>query len=204
MSITEFWRRWHISLSSWLRDYLYISMGGNRKGKVRTYINLMLTMLIGGFWHGASLLFVLWGAWHGLLLVLHKWFRSIFPASKEVRRRLYWTNVLSIILTFNLVCIGWVFFRSPSMEVAKSVFSRIFTEFHPEIVWDFISGYANVLFFICLGFLLHFLPHRYSEGVARKIEMSPVTVKAFAFALLIVLVIQIKSSELQPFIYFQF
>jgi len=86
-SITEFWRRWHISLSSWLRDYLYISMGGNRKGKVRTYINLMLTMLIGGFWHGASLLFVLWGAWHGLLLVLHKWFRSIFPASKEVRSR---------------------------------------------------------------------------------------------------------------------
>ncbi|WP_302546830.1 MBOAT family O-acyltransferase [Coprobacter fastidiosus] len=203
-SITEFWRRWHISLSSWLRDYLYISMGGNRKGKVRTYINLMLTMLIGGFWHGASLLFVFWGAWHGLLLVLHKWFRSIFPASKEVRSRWYWTNVLSIILTFNLVCIGWVFFRSPSMEVAKSVFSRIFTEFHPEIVWDFISGYANVLFFICLGFLLHFLPHRYSEGVARKIEMSPVSVKAFAFALLIVLVIQIKSSELQPFIYFQF
>ena len=90
------------------------------------------------------------------------------------------------------------------MEVAKSVFSRIFTEFHPEIVGDFISGYANVLFFICLGFLLHFLRHRYCEGVARKIEMSPVPVKAFAFALLIVLVIQIKSSELQPFIYFQF
>lgn len=84
-SITEFWRRWHISLSSWLRDYLYISLGGNRRGKIRTYFNLFITMVLGGLWHGASWLFVIWGAWHGVLLIVHKVYRRIFPVAKDDR-----------------------------------------------------------------------------------------------------------------------
>ena len=84
-TITEFWRRWHISLSSWLRDYLYISLGGNRKGKGRTYLNLLLTMLLGGLWHGAAIRFILWGALHGVALALHKmWLQVVFPCAATV------------------------------------------------------------------------------------------------------------------------
>ena len=108
-SITEFWRRWHISLSSWLRDYLYIPLGGNRKGPVRTYMNLFLTMLLGGLWHGANWTFMLWGAFHGALLALERMNRKrgfawVFPRPFQV------------ILTFMLVMYGWVLFRAPTLE----------------------------------------------------------------------------------------
>ncbi|MDD3109008.1 MAG: MBOAT family protein, partial [Alistipes sp.] len=100
-TITEFWRRWHISLSSWLKDYLYISLGGNRKGKIRTYINLILTMLIGGLWHGAAIRFVVWGAWHGVALAVHKWtthhFSSFLVMGAEMP---LWRRLIGVILTF--------------------------------------------------------------------------------------------------------
>lgn len=117
---TEFWKRWHISLSTWLQEYLYIPLGGNRKGKVRTYINLMLTMLIGGLWHGASWTFVAWGALHGIGLCLHKLLlkatkgKSILPA------------FVSVLLNNIFVCLCWVFFRAESFGVAMDVFIKIF------------------------------------------------------------------------------
>ena len=89
-TITEFWRRWHISLSSWLKDYLYISLGGNRKGKARTYLNLFLTMLIGGLWHGAAVRFILWGALHGAALALHKLWMAVVPGAKATGDRMHW------------------------------------------------------------------------------------------------------------------
>ena len=99
-SVTDFWHRWHISLSSWLRDYLYISLGGNRKGKIRTYINLILTMLLGGLWHGASWNFIIWGALHGVALAVHKFIRSLFHRSKNYRST-GWRRVFAVIITFH-------------------------------------------------------------------------------------------------------
>ena len=115
-SITEFWKRWHISLSSWLRDYLYISLGGNRRGPIRTYVNLALVMILGGLWHGASVTFILWGAWHGLLLVIER-LRGEAPALRRLPRP------LAVILTMVLVSAGWVMFRAPSLAVAGGIYA---------------------------------------------------------------------------------
>ncbi|NTW99864.1 MAG: MBOAT family protein [Geobacteraceae bacterium] len=114
VSITDFWRRWHISLSTWLRDYLYIPLGGNRLGPYRTYVNLFITMLLGGLWHGANWTFMLWGGYHGILLALERAFgkRGLFGWTPLVFKRFS---------TFVLVLIGWVFFRCPSMEQAFGI-----------------------------------------------------------------------------------
>jgi alginate O-acetyltransferase complex protein AlgI len=118
-SITEFWRRWHMSLSSWLRDYLYISLGGNRKGRARTYANLMVTMLLGGLWHGASWTFVAWGALHGGALAVHRWVVEHWPVPGPLRRAFG----LPVTLLFVMLC--WVFFRSPSFGVAWTMLGRL-------------------------------------------------------------------------------
>jgi alginate O-acetyltransferase complex protein AlgI len=120
-NITEFWRRWHISLSSWLRDYLYISLGGNRKGQVRTYINLMLVMLLGGLWHGASWNFVVWGGLHGVALAIHRAFSgSVKLKSLPVIAGLSW------FVTFVFVCTAWVFFRSPDFSTSWTVIQKMY------------------------------------------------------------------------------
>ena len=200
-NITEFWRRWHMSLSSWLRDYLYISLGGNRKGKIRTYINLMLTMLLGGLWHGASFRFVLWGALHGAALAIHKAFSSLMPKSNSESTLI---KTLSVILTFHFVCLCWIFFRSPDMTIAGQVISQIFTQFSPQIFIDFIIGYKAVLVLMVIGFILHFVPKSIEERAEHLVVQMPLAVKAILFVGMIVLVIQTKSAGIQPFIYFQF
>lgn len=120
-TVTEFWRRWHISLSSWLRDYLYISFGGNRYGLLNTYRNLLLTMLIGGLWHGASWNFVIWGGLNGLFLSLEKW--GNIP--NWAWRRNFFTKVIGIFITFHLICLTWVFFRANTFEQAVGIIRRI-------------------------------------------------------------------------------
>jgi D-alanyl-lipoteichoic acid acyltransferase DltB (MBOAT superfamily) len=203
-SITEFWRRWHISLSSWLRDYLYISLGGNRVPKWRNYFNLFITMVIGGLWHGASWLFVLWGAWHGIMLVLHKLFRSIFPAKEHgdsVSQLLHFGNVL---LTFHVVAIGWVFFRADSLTIVEEMATQIFTNFHPEVFMQFITGYPFVTTAIVVGYMLHYTPHEMALAQRRTLEKTPLVGKAIVFALFIYLLVQVRSSEIVPFIYLQF
>jgi alginate O-acetyltransferase complex protein AlgI len=121
VSITDFWRRWHISLSSWLRDYLYVPLGGNRHGRLMTYRNLMLTMLLGGLWHGANWNFVIWGAFHGGILSIER----LLGLAKHRERG--WTpgDVPRAILTFVLVCIGWVFFRAAGVHDAMLVIGRM-------------------------------------------------------------------------------
>jgi D-alanyl-lipoteichoic acid acyltransferase DltB (MBOAT superfamily) len=122
--ITAFWRRWHMSLSSWLRDYLYIPLGGNRKGTRRTYINLLLTMLLGGLWHGASWNFVIWGGIHGTMLSLHKrWTRdrAVTPAGGEDSYAFSWSSVL----LFQCVCLAWIFFRATTLGDAGSMLRSI-------------------------------------------------------------------------------
>lgn len=119
---SEFWKRWHISLSNWLQQYLYFSLGGNRKGTVRTYINLMITMILGGLWHGASWNFVIWGALHGFLLCVHK----LFKKSRKNKKGNIVSDVLSIIGTYIMVCLGWIFFRAEDFTTAFSIYKRIF------------------------------------------------------------------------------
>ncbi len=198
-SITEFWRRWHISLSTWLRDYLYISLGGNRKGKLRTYINLLITMLLGGLWHGAALRFIIWGALHGLMLTIEKFVRSIFiiPQNKL-------TNIVGVIFTFHFVCFTWLFFRAADMQTVGELLTQIFRSFHPEIISDFIMGYPLVSILIIIGFMLHFTSRKMEQKAENFVIRSPFVLKLVYLSLIIFLVIQIKSSEIQPFIYFQF
>lgn len=205
-TITEFWRRWHISLSSWLRDYLYISLGGNRKGKVRTYINLIITMLLGGLWHGAALRFVLWGALHGFALAAHKLAMGILPGGfkptgAEMGRG---RRIIGIILTFNFVCFGWVFFRAGDMTVAGQVLSQIFTNFRADMIPEVIAGYAAIFGLIALGYLLHFASGRVEIAAQNIVSKLPVFVMALLIVAIIWIVMQIKSSEILPFIYFQF
>lgn len=123
-NITEFWRRWHISLSNWLRDYLYIPLGGNRKGAARTEINLMITMLLGGLWHGASWNFVVWGGLHGLFLVIHRQFRSGHVPEHGLRMR----DLPAVTLTLALVCGAWIFFRAPDFATSLAVLRGLFIQ----------------------------------------------------------------------------
>jgi hypothetical protein len=125
-SIVEFWRRWHISLSRFLRDYLYIALGGNKKGKVRRYINLFLTMLLGGLWHGAGWPFVIWGALHGVYLIInHAWQRLLaLTGINPHSHRAY--KVASWMFTFLAVVVGWVYFRAPTLEQGNSILLAMF------------------------------------------------------------------------------
>jgi D-alanyl-lipoteichoic acid acyltransferase DltB (MBOAT superfamily) len=198
-SITEFWRRWHISLSTWLRDYLYISLGGNRKGKIRTYINLLITMLLGGLWHGAALRFVIWGALHGIGLAFEKFINSVVTIPKNKL-----THFLGVLLTFHFVCFTWVYFRADNMAIVKTMLSQITTSFHPEIVSDFIRGYPYILLLMAFGFILHFIPSNIEDYTRQVVIKSPFVLKVAYLLVVILIVIQIKSSEIQPFIYFQF
>lgn len=206
-SITEFWRRWHISLSSWLRDYLYISMGGSRKGKFRTYVNLMLTMLLGGLWHGASWNFIIWGGLHGVCLTVERLFgvdRKKNGKFSSAKYHFTILNVLRTFITFNLVAFIWLFFRNKGLDNSILMLERIFTDFKPELFTQIINGYAAVLSLILLGYIMHFMPSRWTDGLKQMFARLYFPVQALAIILIIWIVIQIKSSDIQPFIYFQF
>lgn len=204
-SITEFWRRWHISLSSWLKDYLYISLGGNRKGKVRTYINLLITMLLGGLWHGASVSFILWGGLHGTALAIHKFLMGRFSGFKPLGSEMKpWRRVIGVLVTFHLVCFGWILFRADSMKTVKEVLHQIFTNFHPEVFTQFVMGYKGVFTLMAIGYILHFMPRSVEDAVQGTVTRSPLLVQAALLAAAIFLVVQFKSAGVQPFIYFQF
>ncbi len=198
-SITEFWRRWHISLSSWLRDYLYISLGGNRKGKLRTYVNLMLTMLIGGLWHGASWKFVVWGAMHGITLALEKVWFLFFPRNNNPIRK-----VFGWFLTFHIVCFAWIFFRAGSFEIAGRVLQRMFEPVRGLDMAVVIDSYRLIISLILLAFLLHFIPKNWENSFIRFFDRWPLLLKALYVSVSIWIVVQVAQAEVQPFIYFQF
>ena len=188
-SPSDFWRRWHISLSTWLRDYLYISLGGSRSSNLKTYRNLLITMVLGGLWHGAAWGFVLWGCFHGLWLAIHR----ILCVDNSYIKIPKW---LSIFITFHLVCFGWICFRAPSWDVLTSVITQ-FANFS-------IPVYAIPLdVLVCLG--LAFLSHLLGSVtflVSYWNNLSFVY-KVNWYALLTV-VIFFRASAQQQFIYFQF
>lgn len=204
-TITEFWRRWHISLSSWLKDYLYISLGGNRKGKLRTYLNLFITMLLGGLWHGASVSFILWGMLHGVSLAVHKFVMGRFGGFKQLGQEMRpWRRVLGIFVTFHLVCFGWILFRADSMKAVGEVLTQIFTNFHPEVFLQFVTGYKGVFALMVIGYVFHFMPKSVENVLQGLVARSPLFLQAVMLAIAIFIVVQFKSAGVQPFIYFQF
>ena len=195
-SITDFWHRWHISLSRWLRDYLYIPLGGNRHGTLMTYRNLMLTMLLGGLWHGASWNFVIWGGYHGALLSLERMagrrrFQDPPPRGSSLSRG---------ILTFALVCIGWVFFRAATFADSRYIIAQMFSG---------VRGPGDITFPIWLSalvgisFLLALAEEKW-DGI-EKLSKAPAWAYATALVLLLIAVEMIGVTEQQlPFVYFQF
>jgi len=198
INITDFWRRWHISLSTWLKDYLYIPLGGNRKGKIRTYINLFITMLLGGLWHGANLRFVIWGALHGLYLAIHKLWLLIFPKQNAKLKG------LRVFFTFHLVTLTWMAFRAKSMQSVMDMFHQIFANFKGSFFIEIITAYKLVLVLILLGFVIHWLPVGFKNWYKGKFVDMPVYAKVLATIIAIFILAQFSSAELQPFIYFQF
>lgn len=202
-SVTEFWRRWHISLSTWLRDYLYIPLGGNRKGKMRMYFNQMMTMLIGGLWHGASWNFVIWGGIHGTALCTHKAWRDMLHHDKHyvshgIRK------FFAILITFHVVCLAWIFFANTSFEYAWIMLQKIFTDFHGELFMGFLEGYPIVTAIMVAGFILHFLPASVNQWAIRTTVRTPLILQVLLFVLTVFILMQVRGSEVQPFIYLQF
>lgn len=270
-TLQEFWRRWHISLSSWLRDYLYVSLGGNRHGQLRTYANLLITMLLGGLWHGASWVFLLWGGLHGLGLAIdrllssagRRWGRPVvrsyllllmiqlvlqtlwwqqqevgtiaFVAYQSMTLAnilvgsvalmlllsalvleistgsTWWSRTVSIGFTFHFVTFGWIFFRAgalnnphPPLETIDALMVQLTTAFHPELWSQLWASYPQVLGLIALGFVLHYLPDAWYNTFDGWYLRSPVLLQSLVLAGAIWLVIQMASSKVVPFIYFQF
>jgi len=194
-SIQDFWRRWHISLSSWLRDYLYIPLGGNRKGSLGTYRNLLITMLLGGLWHGAAWNFIIWGLWHGVGLALERFAAGIrIFRSKNVIWR-----AAGIVFTFHFVCFGWIFFRAATFQTAVDLIKTIFRfSFSLRTLSPFI------LFLIGVGLLIHFIPGRISKGTDSIADRIPVPILGLMFAVFLVFMSAVSPEGMAPFIYFQF
>ena len=199
-NLTEFWRRWHISLSSWLRDYVYIPLGGNRKGTFRTYLNNFLTMLIGGLWHGAAWKFVFWGAMHGAGLAVHKACKPILDKIPDnfVTTFIFW------LITFVYVSLLWVFFRAASFEDSVLIINNIFVDFEWGQIPQFISIRPEWSIMMLTLIILHFIPQRVADHTQEYFIKSPWLLKLGVFLVVVQLVIEFMSEEVAPFIYFQF
>jgi len=194
-SLTEFWRRWHMSLSFWLRDYLYISLGGNRKGIIITYRNLMLTMLLGGLWHGSSWNFVIWGGIHGIFLSFEKFIFSI-SKSKDF-------NAFGYIYTFCIVLFSWIFFRTQDLDSALIIVNKIVSlDFGQPFIGN-MNSFSNALFLLILG--LAFDLKLFRSGIPLEDYGKKFGSTKLAFILaLIILILSLFYSTSENFIYFQF
>jgi D-alanyl-lipoteichoic acid acyltransferase DltB (MBOAT superfamily) len=201
LNITDFWRRWHIALSSWLRDYLYIPLGGNRHGKLNTYKNLMLTMLLGGLWHGAAWQFIFWGGMHGIGLAAHKLWMEILgkkPPTTLLAKLFWW------FVTFHFVCFCWVFFAASDMQTGWTMLTQIGTNFYWNLVPEIFTGYWNIFAVIAFGMITHLLPGTWKDFVKQSFIQLPDLAKAAVMAVVAIGLYQVMSAEIQPFIYFQF
>jgi D-alanyl-lipoteichoic acid acyltransferase DltB (MBOAT superfamily) len=199
-NITEFWRRWHITLSSWLRDYLYIPLGGNRKGVVRTYINILLTMLLGGLWHGARWNFVIWGGLLGLGLVVHKLWMSSPLAGRFAARRFLapFANTFSHLLTLTLVCGCWIFFRAQTFTAAAQILKGILTLKHGDHmltsqIFMAVGGVTLIHLVVAKDSLLH-----------DTLPQGPMAKRVAVYTGLLILLVFFAVTDGAPFIYFQF
>ena len=256
LNITEFWRRWHISLSTWLKDYLYIPLGGNRNFSVASFIfvggflvgsfimgvelfhlsnlwaavvsvvlllifiipalitrktsgiaanfNLLTTMLLGGFWHGASWNFIIWGAIHGVGLGIHKIWMLLTDKSLAAfnQNRIY--KIISGILTFHFVCFAWVFFTAEDLEIAKTMIYQIFNNFDISVFGPFYDNYKGVVWMILAAMVLHLVPDNLADKVIARTKTIPMVVYILVFFLFLILYGYFKSAEQVMPIYLQF
>lgn len=200
-SITDFWKRWHISLSRWLRDYLYIPLGGNQKGSFRTYLNLILTMLLGGLWHGANWRFVIWGAIHGIALCFERfWLNLRFVKACKFSL----PTLLKRIITFHIVCFAWVFFRASDVESIQRMFYQISDEFTPSLTHSEWLPYIPTGIILFIGLILVSTPNRIKEHLRGWFIRQHWILKTILILITILLIQQIGSVGSQPFIYFRF
>jgi alginate O-acetyltransferase complex protein AlgI len=191
-SMQSFWRRWHISLSSWLRDYLYVPLGGGRKGLFASCVNVFITMVLGGLWHGAAWTFLAWGALHGGVQVIERVFRAVFGDRKVM------PTVLGVLITFHIVCLGWILFRAETFELAMAMLAGLgrmgsVTLLTPLLLTLIIGGLA-----------MHWLPPRAIEGVAERLKAAPSITLGLLIGIAILLVEAVRPEGVAPFIYFQF
>lgn len=200
INITDFWRRWHISLSAWLKDYLYISLGGNRKGEFRRYVNLLLTMLLGGLWHGANLRFVIWGGLHGLALIFDKLLHKL----TDFFDRNCFVRFFSLLVTFHFVCFCWIFFRASDAETAFAVIRSIFSGMTFTQVASVLTAYWKPAALIGFGYLVHWLPQKAKNSMQSAFCRAPLAVQMLACVIVAILLYQFKTADIQAFIYFQF
>ena len=193
-SLQDFWRRWHISLSSWLRDYLYIGLGGNRGGLFFICRNLMITMLLGGVWHGAKWTFLIWGGLHGLVLAIERIWRDVRPG--------WWPPLpkpIGILITFHIVVLGWIFFRADSFDGAIAFIQGI-GAWHGVATVITPLGLALVL----LGMSMHFGPPRMMQTIALRLRYVPAPLLGVMTGAAILIIDAMRYEGVAPFIYYQF
>ena len=197
-SITEFWQRWHISLSTWLRDYLYIPLGGNRKGARRTYVNLVLTMVLGGFWHGSNWTFIIWGIWHGGWMAIE---RAMGGKNKDT----VWPKRIALPFTFFLVVLGWVIFRAPDVASAFVMYKGMFGGnglfITSEVAWQIQTSELVVL---VIAALLCFARLYNLAWLSWLSKPAPWLSTLFYVILTVLAVSRMASQSYSPFLYFQF
>ncbi|MFH0732485.1 MAG: MBOAT family O-acyltransferase [Candidatus Omnitrophota bacterium] len=201
---SDFWKRWHISLSSWLRDYLYIPLGGNKNGNFNTYRNLGITMLLGGLWHGATWLFVLWGAYQGLLLIIYKLLKPFLSAIKDIRNSLlakiwFWVRV---ILFFHITCLGWLIFRVRSIPQLFQMGRSLFYQFDFSLDADLKNNASRIMFFICILLIVQ-LRQYYKNDLLVVLKDNSLFKGVFYFVIFyLLLMFGVEGGK--EFIYFQF
>ncbi len=200
-SVSNFWKRWHISLSTWLKDYLYIPLGGNRKGRIMTDVNLMITMLLGGLWHGASWQFLVWGGLNGVGLVVYKLWKRISPYEKSKHWAVRFWKIFN---TFIFITFTRIWFRSESMEKANQLIHQVLHEFNASIIPDVVWSYRLVFGVMALGYFTHWVPERWKLTLLNAFTRAPIWLKVIITVLVLFIIYQSWTSELQPFIYFQF
>ncbi|MCS6627130.1 MBOAT family protein [Roseibacterium beibuensis] len=191
-SMQAFWRRWHISLSSWLRDYLYVPLGGGRRGLISSCINVFITMVLGGLWHGAALTFLAWGALHGGVQVIERLFRAALGERKVL------PTVVGVLVTFHIVCLGWILFRAESFELAVLMLEGL-GRIGPVVMLT-----PLMLTLIAGGLAMHWLPPRAVEGMAERLKTAPSLTLGLLIGAAILLVEAVRPEGVAPFIYFQF
>lgn len=193
-SLQDFWRRWHISLSSWLRDYLYISLGGSRNGLAMACRNIMITMLLGGFWHGAKWTFLIWGGLHGIVQVMETLWRRMRPA--------HWPplpTVLAVIITFHIVTLGWIFFRAETFDLAIDFLGGI-----GRGDWGTTVATPLAILLILFGMAIHFTPPGLAPNIALRLRAVPAPALGLIAGVVIMVIDAMRFEGVAPFIYYQF
>jgi alginate O-acetyltransferase complex protein AlgI len=200
-SLIDFWRRWHITLSFWLRDYLYIPLGGNRTGRVRTYVNMIITMTLGGLWHGANWTFVIWGVLHGIGVALVHLVRDLLHRA-GIKTKPRWWNIVALILTFHFVTLLWVFFRAPSLSKAGAMLASAFAGGGWSTAGEIVRAQSGAVLLLGLFLVLHaFDDHRMIKLSIRRVRpeiVLPLIVLLWALAM------TLSHGSSAKFIYFDF